>query len=58
MTALQKSFGKLEDSMNCCGEAEPVDSWELPDHDFGIVDIDYQSQRDFEDDDCGDSCSL
>jgi len=38
--------------------AEPVDSWELPDHDFGIVDIDYQSQRDFEDDDCGDSCSL
>jgi hypothetical protein len=37
--------------------AEP-DSWELPEHDFGIVDIDYQSQRDFEDDDCGDSCKL
>ena len=37
---------------------EEPDSWELPDHDFGIVDIDYQSLRDFEDDDCGDSCIL
>ena len=37
--------------------AEEPDSWELPEHDFGVVDLDYQSPRDLEND-CGDSCIL
>lgn len=38
--------------------ADNPDSWELPDRDFGIVEVDYDSLRDFDDDDCGDACKL
>ena len=34
------------------------DSWELPDHDFGVVEVDYDLIRDFHNDECGDSCVL